>query len=157
MPSRLAGVAREWDSWANWLPKSKSLYLTGRFDLEFLRLVPQILSYPPGPATIQAGRLPRDGVCGHDDAARSLLVHRGRLRRRRDRPARGAACTTRSSSRSLLALLVAPSLVDWITTVYADLPLGYLIAVAALLLVLWIEEKEPWQLGAATCSSPARC
>ena len=28
--------------------------------------------------------------------------------------------------------------------------MGYLIAVAALLLILWIEEKESWQLAAAT-------
>jgi hypothetical protein len=39
--------------------------------------------------------------------------------------------------------------VDWITTVYADLPMGYLLAVAGLLLVLWIEDRKPWQLGAA--------
>ncbi len=53
--ARLSGVvASEWDSWANWLPKSRSLYLTGHLDLDFLALVPQPLSYPPGHTTIQA-------------------------------------------------------------------------------------------------------
>ena len=50
----------------------------------------------------------------------------------------------------LLAFLVAPSLVDWATTVYADIPLGLLVAVAALLVVLWIERNESWHLAAAT-------
>ena len=50
----------------------------------------------------------------------------------------------------LLAFLVAPYLLDWLTTVYADIPMGYLVALAALLVILWIEEREPWQLAAAT-------
>ena len=51
---------------------------------------------------------------------------------------------------TLLAFLVAPSHVEWSTTIYADLPMGYLVAVAALLLILWIEERKPWQLASAT-------
>jgi hypothetical protein len=146
---RLAGVAREWDSWANWLPKSKALYLSGRLDIEFLMLLPQLPSYPPGPATIQAGAFHAMGsadtvtlhvqywffAVGFAVAVIGLLaqrVHHAIL------------------FPVLLTLLVAPSLVDWITTVYADLPLGYLIALAALLVILWIEEKESWQLAAAT-------
>ena len=52
---RLGSVARVWDAWANWLPKGKALYVSGTLDLEFLNLVPQLPSYPPGPATVQAG------------------------------------------------------------------------------------------------------
>jgi hypothetical protein len=146
---RLAGVAREWDSWALWLPKSKALYLSGTLDPEFLRLLPQLPSYPPGPATIQAGAFHAMGsmdtttlhvqywfiAVGFAFAVIGLLaprVHHAIL------------------FPTLLALLVAPSLVDWVTTIYADLPMGYLIAVAALLLILWIEEEESWQLAAAT-------
>jgi hypothetical protein len=50
----------------------------------------------------------------------------------------------------LLAFLVAPYLLDWTTTVYADIPMGYLIALAALLVYLWVEERQTWQLAAAT-------
>lgn len=147
---RLAGIAREWDSWANWLPKSKALYLSGHLDPDFLARVPQQLpSYPPGPAMIQAGVFHAMGsadtttlhvqywffAVGFALAVIGLLVRRVHLA---------------ILFPVLLALLVAPSVVDWITTVYADLPLGYLIALAALLLILWIEEKEPWQLAAAT-------
>ena len=146
---RLAGVAREWDSWANWVPKSKSLYVSGRLDIEFMMLVPQLPSYPPGPATLQAGAFHAMGsadtvtlhvqywffAVGFAVAVIGLLAHR----------VHNAILFP-----VLLGLLVAPSLVEWITTVYADIPLGYLIAVAALLLVLWIEERESWQLAAAT-------
>jgi Dolichyl-phosphate-mannose-protein mannosyltransferase len=147
---RLAGVAREWDSWANWLPKSKALYLSGRLDPEFLARVPQQLpSYPPGPATIQAGAFHAMGSADTTTlhvqywffAVGFALAVIGLLVRRVHHAILFPV---------LLALLVAPSIVDWITTVYADLPLGYLIALAALLLILWIEEKESWQLAAVT-------
>jgi hypothetical protein len=147
---RLAGVAREWDSWANWLPKSKALYLSGRLAPDFLARVPQQPpSYPPGPATIQAGAFHAMGSADTTTlhvqywffAVGFALAVIGLLVRRVHHAILFPV---------LLALLVAPSLVDWITTVYADLPLGYLIAVAALLLILWIEEKESWQLAAVT-------
>ena len=50
----------------------------------------------------------------------------------------------------LLAFLVAGYLLDWLTTVYADIPMGYFIALAALLLFLWIDERRSWHLAAAT-------
>jgi hypothetical protein len=146
---RLAGAARLWDSWANWLPKSRSLYLTDGLDLDFLALVPQLTSYPPGHTTIQALAFhamgSADTVTLHLQywfmaaffvaAVVGLLAHRVR-------PA--------ILFPVLLALLVAPYLLDWLTTVYADIPMGYLIALAALLIILWIEEREPWQLASAT-------
>jgi hypothetical protein len=147
--SRLAGIAREWDSWANWLPKSRSLYLTGRLDLDFLALVPQPVSYPPGHTTIQAFAFhamgSADTVTLHLQywfmAAFFAVGVIGLLARR----VRHAILFP-----VLLAFLVAPFLLDWLTTVYADLPYGYLIALAALLIVFWVEEREPWLLPAAT-------
>jgi hypothetical protein len=147
--SRLAGVAREWDSWANWLPKSRSLYLLGRFDLDFLALVPQPQSYPPGHITIQAFAFhamgSADTVTLHLQywfmAAFFAVGVIGVLARR----VRHAILFP-----VLLAVVVAPYLLDWLTTVYADLPYGYLIALAALLVILWIEERKPWLLAAAT-------
>ena len=47
----------------------------------------------------------------------------------------------------LLLVLLAPSLVGRLTWTYADLPLGYLVAVAALLLFLWIEGQQAWHLA----------
>jgi hypothetical protein len=146
---RLAGPAREWDSWANWLPKAKSLYLNGGLDLEFLALVPQLTSYPPGHTTIQAGAFhamgSADTVTLHLQywfmAAFFAVAVIGLLARH----VRNAILFP-----VLLAFLVAPYLLDWLTTVYADIPMGYLVALAAVLVVLWIEERKPWQLAAAT-------
>jgi hypothetical protein len=146
---RLAGVAREWDSWAFWIPRAEALYRSGHLEPEFLLQLQQGPSYPPGLATIQAGAFHAMGsvdtvtlhlqywffAVGFVAAVIGLLaprVHHVIL------------------FPLLLAFLVAPNLLDWITTVYADIPLGYLVAVAAVLVILWIEEREPWQLAVAT-------
>lgn len=146
---RLAGAAREWDSWAFWIPRAKELYLSGRLEPELLLSLQQGPSYPPGLATIQAGAFhamgSADTVTLHVQywffAVGFVIAVIGLLAQR----VRHAILFP-----LLLAFLVAPSLLDWITTVYADIPLGYLIAVAALLVILWIEEKESWQLAVAT-------
>jgi hypothetical protein len=49
----------------------------------------------------------------------------------------------------LLAVLVAPSLVAREMITYADLPLGYLVAAGVLLVALWVEERQDWQLASA--------
>lgn len=146
---RLAGVAREWDSWANWLPKSRSLYLSERLDLDFLALVPQLTSYPPGHTTIQVLAFhamgSADTVTLHLQytfmaaffvaAVVGLLA--GRVRQAILFPV-------------LLAFLVVPYLLDWLTTVYADIPMGYFVGLAALFVALWLDERQSWQLAAAT-------
>jgi len=146
---RLAGAARLWDGWANWLPKSKSLYLSERVDLEYLALVPQLTSYPPGHTTIQALAFhamgSADTVTLHLQYAFMAIFFvfavigllAGRVRDLILYPV-------------LLAFLVAPYLLDWTTTVYADIPMGYFVALAALLLYLWVEERQTWHLAAAT-------
>jgi len=147
---RLAGVGREWDSWANWLPKARELYVTGRLEPEFLLLVTsQSPGYPPGPATIQAAAFhamgSADTVTLHLQywflAIGFVLAVVGLLAKK----VHGAILFP-----LLLAFLVAPTVLDWIVTVYADLPLAYLVAVAALVLILWVEEGKAWQLAAAT-------
>jgi hypothetical protein len=146
---RLAGVAREWDSWANWLPKSRSLFLTEHLDLEFLAVVPQLTSYPPGHTTIQALAFhamgSADTVTLHTQYSFMAVFF-----------ALGVIGLLAQRVRDLilfpvlLAFLVAPYLLDWTTTVYADIPMGYLIALAALLVFLWIDERQSWHLAAAT-------
>lgn len=148
---RLAGAAREWDSWANWLPKAKQLYATGHLDPEFLSLVTpsQPPGYPPGPATIQAAAFhamgSMDTVTLHVQywfiAAGFVLAVAGLLAGR----VHGAILFP-----VLLAVLVSPTVIEWIATLYSDLPVGYLVAVAALLIALWLEDRKSWQLAAAT-------
>jgi hypothetical protein len=146
---RLAGVAREWDSWAFWMPKAKELYVSGRLEPEFLLQVQQLPSYPPGLMTIHAAAFHAMGSADTTTlhaqhwffAVGFVVAVIGLLAKRVHQVILFPL---------LLAFLVAPSLLDWITTVYADIPLGYLVAVAALLVLLWIEEKESWQLAAAT-------
>jgi hypothetical protein len=146
---RLAGIVREWDSWAFWMPKAKSLYFFGRLEPDFLTSLPQIGSYPPGLATIQSGAFHAMGsadttslhvqywffVVAFVGAVAGLLA--GRVRQAILFPV-------------LLAFLVSQSLLERITTTYADVPLGLLVAIAALLVALWIEERHEWQLLAAT-------
>ena len=146
---RIAGITREWDGWAFWMPKAQSLYHFGELEPDFLTNLPQLASYPPGLATIQAGAFHAMGsadttslhvqywffAVGFVAAVVGLLA--GRVHEAILFPL-------------LLAFLVSQSLVERITTVYADVPLGYLVAIAALLLVLWIEDGHRWQLAAAT-------
>jgi hypothetical protein len=145
---RLSGIAREWDSWAFWVPKAQSLYFFGSLTPAFLEQLPQVPSYPPGLSLLQAGAFHAMGsadatslhvqywffAAGFVAAMVGLLA--GRVHEAILLPV-------------LLAFFVAPSLLDRATTVYADIPLGYLIGVAGLLVILWVEEQRGWQLAAA--------
>ena len=146
---RLAGIAREWDSWANWVPKSYSKNPPGRLDLDFLALSPQLGSYPPGPTMTQAAAFhamgSADTVTLHVQywffAAAFVVAVIGLLSQRVHQAILFPL---------LLAFLVAPSFLDWVTTVYADVPMGYFVALSALLVFLWIDERKAWHLTAGT-------
>jgi hypothetical protein len=145
---RLSGIGNEFDSWAFWTPKAEWIYYFGALDADVLKLLPNG-SYPPGLTSIQAAALHAMG--GPDTATLHLqywffavgflAAVAGALAHRVDLTIL-VPC--------LLAVLVAPSLVARAMTTYADIPLGYLVAGGALLLVLWIDEQEPWQLAGAT-------
>lgn len=146
---RLASIVHEWDAWWFWIPKAQEIYISGRLEPEFLLLLPQLPSYPPGLTALQAGAFhamgSTDTVTLHlqywflavafVSAVVGLLAHR----------VHHAILFP-----LLLLVLVAPSVVERVTVAYADLPLGYLVAVAALLVVLWIDEQKTWQLAGAT-------
>ncbi len=146
---RLSGITREWDSWAFWMPKAQSLYFFDRLEADFLEQLPQLASYPPGMAFIQSGAF---HAMGSADTA-SLHVQYWFLAAGFVGAVIGLLATRVHEAilfPVLLLFLVSPSLLERVTTLYADVPLGYLIAVAALLVLLWILDRETWQLAAAT-------
>jgi hypothetical protein len=49
-----------------------------------------------------------------------------------------------------LIVFVLPDIRSRSVDMYGDLPLGFLVATAALLVALWLEERRPWQLPAAS-------
>src|SRR5207253_8301396 len=49
-----------------------------------------------------------------------------------------------------LVIFVLPDIRSRSVDMYGDLPLGFLVATAALLVALWLEERRPWQLPAAS-------
>ncbi len=146
---RLATAVTAWDSWAFWVPKAEGIYWFDRLSPGFLLSLPQLPSYPPGLSALEAGAFHAlgapDSVTLHLQywffAAGFVAAVAGLLSRRVHQAILYPA---------LLLVLVAPSLVERMTSVYGDIPLAYLIALAALLLVLWLEEQQPWQLAVAT-------
>lgn len=145
---RLSGIVNEFDSWAFWMPKAEWIYFFGDLDADVLKLLPNG-SYPPGLTSIQAAAFHALGrpdtatlhlqywffAVGFLGAVAGALAHRVR---------------PTILVPALLAVMVAPSLVARAMTTYADVPLGYLVAGAALLMILWVTEHEPWQLAGAT-------
>jgi len=145
---RLSGVVKEWDSWAFWMPKAEWIYYSGGLDPKLLAGIPSA-PYPPGLTSVQAAAFHAMGsadtttlhvqywffAVGFVGAIAGLLASR---------------VPQAILFPVLLAVLVAPSLVARMTTTYADIPLGQLAAVAALLMALWLLEEKTWQLAAAT-------
>ena len=146
--ARLASTLPEWDGWAHWIPKAKAIYYFGGVDPELLTFIPP-QSYPPGLPAVHA--LAFHAMGSADDVTLHLqywFYAVGFI------AALGGLLATRVRQTilvsALLLILLAPSFVTRMTWTYVDLPLGYLVAIAALLVILWIEERHAWQLAAAT-------
>jgi hypothetical protein len=145
---RLSGIVNEFDSWAFWMPKAEWIYFFGDLDRDVLDLLPGS-AYPPGLSSLQAAAFHAMGgadtttlhlqywffAAGFLAAVAGALAHRVRLT---------------ILVPALLAVMVAPAIVGRAMVTYADIPLGYLVAGAALLVILWVDEREPWQLAGAT-------
>jgi hypothetical protein len=143
-PGRLSGMG--WDVWGSWLPKAKSIYYSGGIDAELFASLPGP-SYPPGLPALHAAAFHAMGsadavtlhleqwflAIGFAAAVAGLLV----------RQVRGWILLP-----LLLLLLLMPDVRNRATDLYADVPLGYLLAVAALLVLLWIEDRHSWKLWA---------
>jgi hypothetical protein len=146
--ARLATPLAEFDGWWNWIPKAKAIYFFGRLDPELLSFLPN-QSYPPGLPAVHAVAFHFMGsaddttlhvqywfyAVGFFAAVAGLLV---------------AHVRAAILAPSFFLIFLAPSFITWSTRTYVDFPLGYMVATAALLTVLWIEERRPWQLVTVT-------
>lgn len=145
---RLASIGSEWDSWAFWIPKAEAIYRFGRLEPEFLAQLPSSQAYPPGLSTLQAGAFHAMG------SADSVTLHLQYWFLAIGFAAAVAGLLARRVHQAivypvLLLVLVAPTIVERVAVAYSDVPLAYQVALAALLLALWLDEQRGWQLAAA--------
>ena len=144
---RLQGLI-EFDGWDSWGPRAKALYHFGHLDPHFLASLPGG-SYPPGlPALLATGL----HAIGSADVVTLHLQYWflgvGFV------AALLGLLATRVTPLLLLPFVsmvfVMPDIRSRSVDMYGDLPLGFLVATAALLLALWLEERREWQLPAAS-------
>lgn len=144
---RLQGLI-EFDGWDSWGPRAKALYHFGHLDPHFLEGLPGG-SYPPGfPALLATGL----HAIGSADVVTLHLEYWflaiGFV------AALVGLLATRVSPLLLLpfafVLFVLPDIRSRSVDMYGDLPLGFLVATAALLVALWLEERREWHLPAAS-------
>jgi len=142
----------EWDAWRVWTIRAKEIYFTGGFHPELTdpSLIGRaVSSYPPGVSGLQASAL---FAMGSPDVVTLHLEHWFLL------VGFSAALWGLLASRVrqafvlpyLLLILLMPSLTERATWALADLAMDYLVAIAALLIFFWIEDRTTWSLAAAT-------
>lgn len=143
----------DWDAWFTWTLKAKTLYYFGGME-QWVFGTPAhsggvLTSYPPGFPALQAASFHAMGsadvvtlnltywflTLGFAAALAGLLAPRVRAL---------------ILLPVLLLALVVPGLTGIPVPGGADRPLAYLVATAALLVALWLEERRGWQLAAAT-------
>lgn len=144
---RLAGLSA-WDAWAFWVPKAKAIYFFGGLDEQFFRELANP-TYPPLVPALQASAFEFMGsadvvtlhlqfwffACGFVAALVGLLSPR---------------VPSPFLWPFLLLVLVAPRVAGRNLDPQADFLLDYMFALAALLLALWLAERQPWQLAGAS-------
>jgi len=144
---RLQGLI-EFDGWDSWGPRTTALYHFGHLDPHFLAGLPGG-SYPPGlPALLATGL----HAIGSADVVTLHLEYwflgAGFV------AAVFGLLATRVRPLLLLpfvlTIFVLPDIRSRSVDMYGDLPLGFLVATAALLVALWLDERRTWQLPAAS-------
>ena len=145
--ARLSGLYA-FDAWSFWVPKAKAIYFFDGLDEQFFSELPNA-TYPPLVPTIEATAFHFMGsadvvtlhvqfwflLAGFVYAVAGLLATR--------------VPPVLLWSFALLAL-VSPRVVGRTLEPQADFTLDYLFALAALLVALWLIERQPWQLASAT-------
>lgn len=144
--ARLEGLY-SFDGWAFWVPRGKAIYFGGGFDPDVFAAVPHG-SYPPVVPILDAAAFlamgSADVVTLHVQywffALGFVVAVAGLLARR---------VPAWILWPSLAVALVLPRMRASLLAAQADYLLDYLVVVAALLLVLWLSERRPWQLETA--------
>jgi hypothetical protein len=145
--SRLAGLY-EWDAWSFWIPKAQAIYLLGRLDVWFFTTLPGS-SYPPLVPVLDAVAFQFMGAAdvvtlhvqywllgvGFVWAVAGILAER---------------VPPWILWPSVLLILIAPRIGPRVQVTEADLFLQYQFVVAALLVALWLSDRETWRLVLAT-------
>jgi len=145
--ARLSGLYA-FDAWSFWVPKAKAIYFFDGLDEQFFSELPNA-TYPPLVPTFEATAFHFMGsadvvtlhvqfwffLAGFVAAIAGLLAPR--------------VPPVLLWSFALLAL-VSPRVVGRTLEPQADFTLDYLFALAALLVALWLIERQPWQLASAT-------
>ena len=144
---RLSGLYA-WDAWSFWVPKAKAIYFFGELDEQFFRELPGS-TYPPLVPALEASAFQFMGsadvvtlhlqfwflLAGFVGAVVGLLAPR---------------VSPLVLGTFVLLVLVSPRVVGRTLEPQADFTLDYLFALAGLLVALWLLDREPWQLAAAT-------
>ncbi len=144
--ARLSGLYA-FDAWSFWVPKAKAIYFFGGLDEQFFSELPNA-TYPPLVPALEASAFHFMGspdavtlhvqfwffLAGFVAAVAGLLATR--------------VPVVLLWSFVLLAL-VSPRVVGRTLEPQADFILDYLFGLAALLVVLWLLERQPWQLASA--------
>ena len=143
----------DWDAWFTWTLKAKTLFHFEGMEAWVFGTAAHsggvLTSYPPGFPALQAASFHAMGsadvvtlnlnywflTLGFASAAAGLLAPR----------VRGVILLP-----VLLVMLVLPGLTGIPVPGGADRPLAYLVATAALLVVLWLDQRQDWQLAAAS-------
>ena len=143
---RLAGLY-EFDGWAFWVPKAKAIYFFGGLDRQFFEQLPGP-SYPPLVPALEAAAFRFMGspdvvtlhvqfwffLIGFLTAVVGLLAPR---------------VPSLLLWPPILLLLAAPHVLGYALQAQGDFLLDELVALAALLVALWLVEQRPWQLAGA--------
>ncbi len=145
--ARLSSLSA-WDAWAFWVPKAKAIYFFGGLDEQFFRELANP-SYPPLVPALEASAFHFMGsadvvtlnvqfwffACGFAAAVAGLLAPRVS-------PYVLWPC--------IILVLVTPRVVGRNLDPQADFLLDYFFALAALLVALWLVDREPWLLATAS-------
>ena len=145
--ARLSGLYA-FDAWSFWVPKAKAIYFFSGLDKQFFSELPNA-TYPPLVPALEATAFHFMGspdvvtlhvqfwflLAGFVAAVAGLLATR--------------VPPVLLWSFALLAL-VSPRVVGRTLEPQADFTLDYLFGLAALLVALWLLERQPWQLASAT-------
>lgn len=140
---RFAGLY-EWDAMAFWVPKAKAIYYFGQFDPAFVAHLRNAW-YPPLVPTLDATAF---SFMGSADVVTLHLVYVSALAAFVAAVAGLLAPYVEAVFLwpPLLALSTAPVLVHRATAPLADLLLDYFLAIAAILVALWLSGSARWCL-----------